>query len=73
MNKHTVNWPCLQITDVLVQFIGGAWFVSYKDTSGDRQFLLKANNRRKGFRSMEQVVFFLKYQQGIKVFNAEAQ
>lgn len=72
MNKHIVLWPCSQMTDVLVQLIGGAWFVSYGDTNGVRQSVLKANNKRKGFRRMEQIIFFLKHQQGIEVFNAEA-
>ena len=72
MSKHAVNWPNSQMTDVLVQLIGGAWFVSYIDTNGVRQSVLKANNKRKGFRRMEQIIFLLKHRHGIEVFNAEA-
>jgi hypothetical protein len=60
------------MSDVLVQLIGGAWFVSFTDTNGVRQSVLKANSKRKGFRRMEHVISLLKHRQGIEVFSAEA-
>ena len=72
MNKHFVNWPDnFSLTDVLVQLIGGAWFVSYIDMDGVRQSVRKMNNKRKGFRRIDDVIVFLKYRQGIVVFNVE--
>lgn len=69
MNPHSAIWPDGKIHAVEILDKGGAWFVTYENEHGHRDFIRKQNGRRKGFRSLDDLVPFLRVVHGVEKFS----